>query len=333
MVKERVKLLRRILSWTQEQLAEHLKISRVTLVGIERGVSLPNKASLQLLHERLGINPEWFFKTDASLFTDPKKGLSLILGKTNLTRWELLFLCEVMQQVWSRIRCGTRKEFVQKLIFALNYVQSPPPADLEIFIKSPSTTTVAENLAGILAGVLRSKEMTDEQEKTLSVLLLPWSYYVCKAYLTQESQCEPIPSPFLDALQAIVGGKFDYTNQLGGVQVLFRHDRLQVCLTQGRLSIPAEKAFAFLTGVLALKDGFSDFLDKLYLQREHKTLRLLNYEFSNSESEISVTEDEVTLVISYAELQNLVKIVEEMKQNIFFWQYLQNLCVEKFGYV
>ena len=337
MVREKVKLLRRILGLTQRQLAEYLKIAKATLVGIELGRSLPSKASLQLLQDHLGVNPEWFIKPDASLFIDPKKSLPFVLGKASLTRWELLFICEVMQQVWARNRCETRKEFIQKLILALNYIKTPPPTELKTFI-APPTTIVTETLAGTLANALRRiEEITTEQEKNLSEILLPWGYYVCKAYLTQELRYEPIPSLLFDNLQVTVGEKFEYTSRSDTVQVLFRNNKLHVYLKQGYFFIPAEKAFAFLVGVSALKeaDNFVSVLDRLYLERKDETLRLLDYEFFfNPETRNSlITQGEVTLVISYPELQSLGGIVEEIKQNIFFWQYLQNLCVEKFGYV
>jgi len=40
---------------------------------------------------------------------------------------------------------------------------------------------------------------------------------------------------------------------------------------------------------------------------------------NNSRSNKKEKEGEITLVISYPELQSLEKIIEEMKQFIFFW--------------
>jgi len=348
MKKERLKLLRKILGFTQEQMAKYLHVARSTLAGVERGFYAIGEPSLQLLKEKLGINPDWLEGKNVPLFLDLEKGLATLNKKTILTRYELVFLLEVMQSVWSKIHINTKKEFILNLIDCIEYILKNCQVNikeigldnllnsafygkdvfdsLENAKKYPATTTVADILARALLWLLRdgSFEIEEKEEKAVSEMLVPWGYYVAKSDITIKKGFKPVSSVGFenDIHKKEISEISGYRKMLENVFIEYEHNKFIIHFKEkAYLLINKEKAFAFFVYLLNLK--------------KDTTVKVLDFEFSyDSETEkLQLTQSNVTLLITKSEFESLLNVINDIQNQHPLWQYLQKMCLEEFGFV
>ena len=69
MVNERVKLIRKQLGLTQEQLAQRLGIGKAALSMIETGKAGLSTRNRNILVQELNVNPEWLDSAQGQMFT------------------------------------------------------------------------------------------------------------------------------------------------------------------------------------------------------------------------------------------------------------------------
>ncbi len=66
---ERVKLIRKQLGWTQEQLAQRLGIGKAALSMIETGKAGLSSRNRNILIQDLNVNPEWLESGHGPMFS------------------------------------------------------------------------------------------------------------------------------------------------------------------------------------------------------------------------------------------------------------------------
>lgn len=237
----RFQFLRKILQISQKEIAHFLGVTQQFWSYLEKGVRKPSEQTIYVLEKELGISREWLETGKGSLFSDWQKGLKIIKNKAVLNRYELDFLVEVMQSVWySSKDFKTNQNFIFNMIKAISYIVENcnvinlkemglhtcwgaeiPTFSYDIkqtlnsveqfLITYPeaSNTTLADWTSRALVQILRDGdfEMTEKDEKTVSELLLPWSYYVALASLNKER--EKISSAWFENLEFLYKDKSD----------------------------------------------------------------------------------------------------------------------------
>jgi len=352
----RIKEIRQILNLSQEELAKFLRIKRPLISLVENGKRNLGKPALELLHQKFGINIDWLSGKSPVLFCDWQKGLEILKGKSTLTRWELLFLLEVMHWVWSiplTTKCSqeTRKDFVSKISQAVRYLLSHCEIvnlndlginnalklfsvfsdnifeSLNAIERNPiATPSLARELASILIGILRDGEfeMRKDDEQEVSSLLLPWGYYVALSYLALKQDLIPLSSIYFiwdfekpDKNEGIK----DFQMQKGNIYLEFRQymgkANVDILIAgKGKITFDLSEAFAFFTMVLE--------------SEKHIDFSVLKYNIY--ERNITINKM-LTIMFTKNEYDILVEIVREISENTDFWMYLQRIYLQKYGFV
>ncbi len=239
MIAERIKLIRKTLNLSQKEFAAHLGLKQAFVSNLETGYRNPDVSTLLLLKEKFGISRGWLETGKGTLFSDWRKGLTIIKSKSILNRYELDFLVEVMQAVWysESEKIETNQVFIFNLLKAISYIiehcnvlnlkemkiyrcwggEIPIFSDLKKTLTSvteflerhpeASNTTLADWTTRALIRLLRDGEfdMTEEDEKAVSGLLLPWGYYVALSWLNKER--EKLSSAWFDNLEFLYKDK------------------------------------------------------------------------------------------------------------------------------
>jgi transcriptional regulator with XRE-family HTH domain len=339
----RLKILRKIFGFTQEQLAVYMAINRSTLAGIERGYSSPGVPSLQLLTKSLGINPGWLTGKNVSLYSDWEKGLSLVKGKSVLSRWEILFMLEVMQHVWSLPslqEIETRHEYFLSLCRMLSFLIDKCKIEDENLAKytakylaepwggAPIPVPQADIIARSVISVLKRDDLvlSHEDEKTISDMLLSWGYYVALSYLTIKAGLVPVSSVLFSDLQDVlkspeIDENFIFECKKEPVFFKSKNKKFLISFEKGYILLSYTKAFAvFMTLVKAEKDV---------------TKKVLDYEiFVGETGNVQITHHDITLILSPQEYAILIDILHQfVADNPAIWLSLQKACLEKYGFV
>jgi len=341
----RIKELRQILNLSQEELANFLKIKRPLISLVENAKRNLGKPALELLHQKFGINIDWLEGKTHILFSDWEKGLEIVKGKSTLTRWELLFLLEVMHWVWSMpltTKCcqETKKNFISKISQAVRYHLSHCKIlnlnDLGLNERNPiATPSLARELASILIGILRDGEfeMRKDDEQEVSSLLLPWGYYVALSYLPLKQDLVPLSSiyfiwdiPFnekeknektIENLLSSIQNPIQKENVYIEFREYAKKANIDILFVgKGKITLNIEEAFGFFTMVLE--------------SQKHIEFSVLR--FSIYERNITI-DKKTTIMLTKNEYDILIEIVREIEKNRDFWMCLQEFYLEKYGFV
>ena len=354
----RIKELRQILNLSQEELANFLKIKRPLISLVENAKRNLGKPALELLHQKFGINIDWLEGKTHILFSDWEKGLEIVKGKSTLTRWELLFLLEVMHWVWSmpyalKYTEETRKNFVCNLSQAIKYllglkIQNQLGLDtlklfgnnifeaLDAIERNPiATPSLARELASVLIGILRDRnpEMAKKDEKEISDLLLPWGYYVALSYLPLKQDLVPLSSIyFIWDIPFNEKEKKEKTIQslLSSLQNPIQKENVYIEFREYAKKANIDILFVGKGKItLNIEEAFGFFTMVLESQKhiEFSVLR-----FSIYERNITI-DKKTTIMLTKNEYDILIEIVREIEKNRDFWMCLQEFYLEKYGFV
>jgi len=352
----RYKIFRQIVNKTQKEIAKAIGFSQQFWADLEKGAKKMKNTTLDLLKQKFGVNPDWLEGKSPILFSDWQKGLEIVKGKSILTRWELLFLLEVMHWVWSMpltTKCSqeTRKDFVSKISQAVRYLLSHCKIinlnDLKLFgnnifealdaiERNPiATPAIARELASILIGILRDGEftMTKNDEQEVSDLLLPWGYYVALSYLPLKQDLVPLSSiyfiwdiPFNEKEK----NEKKIENLLSSIQNPIQKENVYIefreyagkanvdilVIGKGKITFDLSETFAFFTMVLE--------------SEKHIDFSVLRYNIY--ERNITINKM-LTIMLTKNEYDILVEIAREIQRNRDFWNYLQRIYLQKYGFV
>jgi len=349
----RYKIFRLILGKTQKEIARVIGFSQQFWADLEKGTKKMKNTTLDVLMQKFGVNPDWLEGKTHILFIDWQKGLEILKGKSTLTRWELLFLLDVMHWVWSMpltTKCSqeTRKDFVSKISQAVRYLLSHCEIlnlndlglnnalklfnnnifeSLNAIERNPiATPAIAREITSILIGILRDGnfEMTKTNEQEISDLLLPWGYYVALSYLALKQDLIPLSSIYFiwdfekpDKNEGIK----DFQMQKGNIYLEFRQymgkANVDILIAgKGKITFDLSEAFAFFTMVLE--------------SEKHIDFSVLKYNIY--ERNITINKM-LTIMFTKNEYDILVEIVREISENTDFWMYLQRIYLQKYGFV
>ena len=352
----RIKEIRQILNLSQEELAKFLRIKRPLISLVENGKRNLGKPALELLHQKFGINIDWLEGKTHILFIDWQKGLEIVKNKSTLTRWELLFLLEVMHWVWSmplvtKYTEETKKEFVYKLSQSIRYLLSCCKLNdlennnalkifgnnifeaLDAIERNPiATPSLARELASILIGILRDGnfEITKNNEQEISDLLLPWGYYVALSYLPLKQDLVPLSSIYFiwdfDFEKPDKNKVIDLQIQKENVYIEFRgysgEAKVDILIIgKGKITLDLDEIFGFFTAVMESEKRINFSVLKYSIQERNVT-----------EKDI-VIDKRYTIALTQNEYYCLIEIVREISENTDFWMYLQRIYLQKYGFV
>ena len=346
-MKEKIRYIRNILQKTQKQIADILGLSQSFWADLERGYSKTTKQTFLLLEKAFGVNPDWLEGKTHILFSDWQKGLEIVKNKSTLTRWELLFLLDVMSWVWSQplTTKETRKEFVANLSYALSYtlkkiqnLQFQTPwlknilevyghiiSKIDSIANEPPSLYIAREIVKALHSFLCEVELDSRDEFKLSSFLLPWGYYVALAHVAMKQGLIPLSSVHFeyDAFIwdqedfQIISKKFEI--QKGNVSIKYEPSFLHIDFNKVKISLNPEEAFGFFTMILeALKTVNEEF-------------SVLNYNIVYN----NIVIDKKTIIsIDEDDQENLIRIIQEIAtEKPDFWLFLQKAFVKKYGFV
>ena len=360
----RIKEIRQILNLSQEELAKFLRIKRPLISLVENGKRNLGKPALELLHQKFGINIDWLEGKTHILFIDWQKGLEIVKNKSTLTRWELLFLLEVMHWVWSmplvtKYTEETKKEFVYKLSQSIRYLLSCCKLNdlennnalkifgnnifeaLDAIERNPiATPSLARELASILIGILRDGEfeMRKDDEQEVSSLLLPWGYYVALSYLPLKQDLVPLSSIyFIWDIPFNEKEKKEKTikNLLSSIQNPIQKENVYIEFRDyaGKANVDI---LIISKGKITLDlDEIFGFFTAVMESEKRINFSVLKY----SIQERNVTEKDIvidkryTIALTQNEYYCLIEIVREISENTDFWMYLQRIYLQKYGFV
>jgi len=363
----RFALLRQILGLSQREIAMKIGITQQSWAELEKQTKeMKKKTTLEVLKFRLGVNPDWLLGKSHVLFSDWKKGLEIVKEKvfqksSSLSRWELLFLLEVMHYVYSNPLASktskeTRKEFVKALVESIKHLLRYEAKkienlisnstlglfgqDLEAVQKLPSKIQLTRELTSVLISFLRDAdfELSEEDESTLSSFLLPCAFYVALAYNTIKQNLIPLSSIYFSPIEELL--KFEKKSNFEKLELSFEKDKVyfEFCCDKFnillkdklQMSLDISDAFSFLILITKAKEvdsfavlGFSISKDKLA-----KSIKL---NFTQKGTTISV-------MFSYDEFDNLVELAAKVKdakvkENGDLWLYLQKTHFDRYGFV
>jgi transcriptional regulator with XRE-family HTH domain len=356
----RLKELRQICNLTQEDLAKLLSLKRPLISLVENAKRNLGKPALELLSQKFGINIDWLEGKTHILFSDWQKGLEIVKGKSTLTRWELLFLLEVMHWVWSmpytlKYTEETRKNFIFNLSQSIKYLLSLCKNDLKLdnvlkifgsnifealdaIEKNPiATPAIANSLASILIGILRDGNftMTKTDEKEVSSLLLPWGYYIALSYHILKQDLIPLASIYfiwdfvfekLDKNKGVDLQKIQNPIQKENVYIEFREYAGKanvdiLVIGKGKITLDLDEIFGFFTAVMESEKRVNFSVLKYSIQERNVI-----------EKDI-VIDKRYTIALNQNEYHCLIEIVREIESNKDFWMYLQKIYLQKYGFV
>jgi len=357
----KIKELRQILRLSQKELGKIVGLKRSIISMVEISKRNLGKPALELLSQKFGINIDWLEGKTHILFCDWQKGLEILRGKSFLTKWELLFLLEVMHWVWSMPLVAkyieeTRKEFISRLchairsllflsntvrlnntlkLFGANVFESL--ANIE---KNPiATPSIARELASFLIEILRDEnfEMAKKDEKEISDLLLPWGYYVALSYLPLKQDLVPLSSIYFVWDMDFENEKNEkkIENLLSSIQnpiqkenvyIEFREYARKVNIDilfigKGKITLDLDEIFGFFTAVLESEKKINFSVLKYSIQERNIT-----------EKDI-VIDKRYTIALVQNEYHCLIEIGRKIVENRDFWGLLQRIYLEKYGFV
>ena len=360
----KIKELRQILRLSQKELGKILGLKRSIISMVEISKRNLGKPALELLSQKFGINIDWLEGKTHILFADWGKGLEILKNKSTLTRWELLFLCEVMSWVWylplkiekttaeeeafianfKNVIKETRKEFVINLSYALKHVlkkiqklqfQTPWLENLlqvysHIISKinsipnEPPSLYVAKELAKALNSILVEVETTQEDDSKLSALLLPWGYYIALAHVAMKQGLIPLSSVYFE-YDAFI---WDQEDSLI-IPKNFEMQRKNVSIQfKEKINISIDKVKISLNP----EEAFGFFTMILETTKtENKEFASLNYNMIQN----NIVIDKKTIIsIDEDDQENLIRIIQEIATEYQdFWLFLQKAFIKKFGFV
>jgi plasmid maintenance system antidote protein VapI len=356
----RYKIFRQIFGKTQKEIAKAIGFSQQFWADLEKGTKKMKNTTLDVLKQKFGVNPDWFNGKSHILFADWEKGLEILKNKSTLTRWELLFLCEVMSWVWSmplkiekttaektfianfkNVIKETRKEFVINLSYALKHVlkkiqklqfQTPWLENLlqvysqkiDSIPNEPPSLYVAKELAKALNSILVEVETTQEDDSKLSTLLLPWGYYVALAHVAMKQGLIPLSSVYFE-YDAFI---WDQEDSLI-IPKNFEMQRKNVSIQfKEKINISIDKVKISLNP----EEAFGFFTMILETTKtENKEFASLNYNMIQN----NIVIDKKTIIsIDEDDQENLIRIIQEIATEYQdFWLFLQKAFIKKFGFV
>jgi len=358
----RYKIFRLILGKTQKEIARVIGFSQQFWADLEKGTKKMKNTTLDVLMQKFGVNPDWLEGKTHILFIDWQKGLEILKGKSTLTRWELLFLLDVMHWVWSMpltTKCSqeTRKDFVSKISQAVRYLLSHCEIlnlndlglnnalklfndnifeSLNAIERNPiATPAIAREITSILIGILRDGnfEMTKTNEQEISDLLLPWGYYVALSYLPLKQDLVPLSSIyFIWDIPFNEKEKNEKTieNLLSSIQNPIQKENVYIEFREYAKKANIDILFVGKGKItLNIEEAFGFFTMVLESQKhiEFSVLR-----FSIYERNITI-DKKTTIMLTKNEYDILIEIVREIEKNRDFWMCLQEFYLEKYGFV
>jgi len=363
----RFALLRQILGLSQREIARKIGITQQSWAELEKQAKkeMKKKTTLEVLKFRFGVNPDWLLGKSPSLFCDWEKGLEVVKEKvfqkgSQLSRFELLFLLEVMHYVYSnplasKTSTETSREFVKALVDSIkhllryevkkieNLVSSTTLGALGLFgqdlfealeavQKLPSKIQLVRELTSVLISFLRDAdfELFEDDERVLSEFLLPWSFYVALAYNTIKQNLIPLSSVYfffpLKFEKKSDFEKLEFFFEKNKVHFEFCCDKFDILFKDKlQISLDISDAFPFLILLTKAKevDSFAVLGFSICKDKFAKSIKL---NFTQKTTEISA-------MFSRDEFDDLVELAEKVKENTDLWLYLQRVCLEAHGFV
>ena len=135
-MKERVKLIRKKLGLTQEQLAQRLGVGKTALSMIETGKSRLSTRNRNILVQELNVNPDWLDTGDGEIFNaDPSLSASYEHGRDSLLPLQSIPLYSI------EATAGLVPLFEQKEAHnPINYIHIPnlPKCDGAVYVAGDS---------------------------------------------------------------------------------------------------------------------------------------------------------------------------------------------------
>ena len=360
----RYKIFRQILGKTQKEIARIIGFSQQFWADLEKGTKKMKNTTLNVLMQKFGVNPDWLEGKTHILFCDWQKGLEIVKCKSTLTRWELLFLLEVMSWVWSQplkiekttaeeeafianfknVIKETRKEFVINLSYALKHVlkkiqnlqfQTPWLENLlqvyghiiskiDSIANEPPSLYIARELAKALNSILVEVETTQEDDSKLSALLLPWGYYVALAHVAMKQGLIPLSSVHFE-YDAFIWDQEDSLIIPKNFEKQKRNVSIQF---KEKINISIDKVKISLNS----EEAFGFFTMILEAPKtENKEFASLNYNMIQN----NIVIDKKTIIsIDEDDQENLIRIIQEIATEYQdFWLFLQKAFIKKFGFV
>lgn len=208
-IADRLKEVRRILGFSQEDLAKILRVNRSFLALIETKIRKPSEQTLFMLEKEVGISKNWLETGQGLIFSDHKKGLTKIKEKINLnktlSKYEIEFILNLIQLSWSiGGSLPANPIFIKNLISIFEYVYknckikniNSLGGDKHFvdFITNPNIPkTVKDSEMYITRELIKlfregEFELNEKDCEVITSLLLPWSYYVGLSYINREER-------------------------------------------------------------------------------------------------------------------------------------------------
>jgi transcriptional regulator with XRE-family HTH domain len=365
----RFALLRQILGLSQREIARKIGITQQSWAELEKQTrEMKKKTTLEVLKFRFGVNPDWLLGKSPSLFCDWEKGLEVVKEKvfqkgSQLSRFELLFLLEVMHYVYSnpfasKTSKETRREFVKALVDSIKHLLRYEVKKIENLISStnlglfgqdffealeavqklsPKIQLVRE-LTSVLISFLRDAdfELSEDDEKVLSQFLLPWSFYVAFAYRTIKQNLIPLSSVyFSSSLEELL--KFEKKSDFEKLELFLEKNKVyfEFCCDKFdilfkdklKMTLDISEAFAFFV-LLAKAKEVENFSVLGFSIRKDKLAKSIKFTF-NQRINVMLDKNEFD---DLAELAVKVKDAK-VKENGDLWLYLQRACLDRYGFV
>ena len=361
----RYKIFRQILGKTQKEIARIIGFSQQFWADLEKGTKKMKNTTLNVLMQKFGVNPDWLEGKTHILFCDWQKGLEIVKCKSTLTRWELLFLLEVMSWVWSQplkiekttaeeeafianlknVIKETRKDFIINLCYAVKYVLKKIQnlqfrtswlenllqvygnliSKIDTIQNEPPSLYIARELAKTLHSFLCEVELDSLDEFKLSSFLLPWGYYVALAHVAMKQGLIPLSSVYFE-YDAFIWDQEDS-------QIISKKFEIQ----KGNVSIKYEPSFLHIDFKkvkisLPVEEAFGFLVMIVEASKsDSKEFSALNYYICSN----NIVIDKKT-IISFDEndYENLTKIIQEIAtEKPVLWLSLQKAFIKKFGFV
>jgi transcriptional regulator with XRE-family HTH domain len=362
-------LRQKILGLSQREIARKIGITQQSWAELEKQTrEMKKKTTLEVLRCRFGVNPDWLLGKSHLLFSDWQKGLEVVKEKvqksSRLSRWELLFLLEVMHYVYSNPLASktskeTRSEFVPALVDSIKHLLRYEAKNIENLVSSttlsalglfgqdlfealeavqklPAKIQLIRELTSVLISFLRDAdfEISEDDERVLSEFLLPWSFYVAFAYNTIKQNLIPLSSVYFSFEELLKFEKksdfekLEFSFEKNKVYFEFSGDKLDILLKDKlKVSLDVSEAFPFL--VLLTKSKEVDSFSVLgFSIRKDKLVKSIKFTF-NQRIKVKLDKNEFD---DLAELAEKVKEAK-VKENGDLWLHLQRECLNRYGFV
>jgi transcriptional regulator with XRE-family HTH domain len=348
-------LRQKILCLSQREIARRIGITQQSWSELEKQTKeMKKKSTLELLKYRFGVNPDWLQGKSHLLFCDWEKGLEVVKEKVfqkSLSRWELLFLLEVMHYVYSDYLASktskeTRREFVINLVDSIKYFLTRyevNEAKIEALFSTHGALSalwqdfsgaleavqklqkvqiqLARDLISVLINFFKDFELFEEDEMLLSVFLLPWSYYVGISYKTIKQGLIPLSSVYffwseLNFEDKSVFDGFEFHFEKNKVCFEVSADKFEILFKDRlRVLLDISEAFAFLVLLTRLQE-VDNFAVLSFSAHRDKLTKAIKLNFTQKGAVVSV-------LFSQEEFNDLIELAEEVKEETGLMLYLQ----------